>query len=812
MTAEVVPEHYDVFLRVDPLREGFEGRVRIRAKAAKPVSSFSLNASGLEIKSCRVRAGDREVKCEFRLVPEKELLEVKLGEEVSGELEVEVEFSGKYSGDMLGLYTSSWERGRAAVTQFEERFARRAFPCFDHPSLKARFDVTLEVPDFMEAFSNMPPVSAEYVNGWKRVRFRTTPAMPTYLLFFGVGQFVTFPSEDRRVRIVVLPGRERYVDFALKHAYRYLRFFEEYFKVPYPLPKLDLLAVPDFAFGAMENWGAMLFRENLLLYYPGRTTREGLKRLGEVIAHETAHQWFGDLVSPAGWRYIWLNESFATLLSYKALEAVHPDWNVPEMFVANEMEAALYRDALKSTVPIELEKESEKVFGPATSAIIYCKGACFLQMLEDYVGGEAFAKALRRYLEAHKYGSATSEDFWRAVREASGVDVSRFVESWTRQRGYPLIVVEPDGTLRQERFTYLPGGEEGVWVIPLKVGEYSGGEWRVKGFVLDSKEARVNVERPALVNFGRRSFARVMYAREMLDQLLELVEEGAVPAVDRWGLQDDYFALALAGRLGLDGYLELVERRLRREGSLLVASSVSRNLKTVAAVLASRPLADKACEVLRSFMEGVLEVVGWEPREGESIDNGILRGLALARLASLGHREALSRCLEMFERAVRGEAVDPDLREAAFVAAAHELRRDELLRIYETTDSEADRALVLRALSEMPDAGEVEKFLGYVLEKVPARLKFIPIVLSAANRAFTRRAWDWVVENLDSMLKLPETYVERIVDAVAPVSCADRPEEARKLLTTHEKLSKLMVVPQTLERLEVYARLYQRYA
>ena len=811
MSAEVQPEHYDVYLKIDPSREGFEGRVKVRARASRPVKVLRLNAARLEVRSCRVRAGGREVPCEFRLVPKEELLEVALSEEVSGELEVEVEFSGKYSVDMLGLYTSSWEKGRAAVTQFEECYARRAFPCFDHPSLKARFDVTLEVPDYMEAISNMPPVSAEYLDGWKRVRFKTTPMMPTYLLFFAAGQFVTFPAEDRRVRIVVLPGREKYVDFALKHAHKYLKFFEDYLKVPYPLPKLDLIAVPDFAFGAMENWGAMLFRENLLLHYPGRTTRDGLKRVGLVIAHETAHQWFGDLVSPAGWRYIWLNESFATLLGYRALEAVHPDWNVPEMFVEGAMAGALDRDALVHTVPIELEEESEKVFSPATAPIIYSKGACFLQMLEDYVGPGALAEAFRRYLERHAYGAASSDDFWRAVREASGRDISRFVQCWTRQRGYPLVTVEPDGTIRQERFTYLGEKSGELWVLPLRVGEHAGTEWRVKTVVLDSREAKLDVEWPALVNFGRRSIARVYYAGKLLGEVLELLEKGAVPAADRWGLQDDYFALVLAGRLDLNGYLDLVEKRLKKEKSLLVVSSVASNVGRLVRVFAGTPIADRAEKALGAFLESVLSEIGWEPREGEPIDYGIARGIALSRLASLGHKDALSRCLDTFDKVLRGQEVDPDLRQAAFAAAAHQLMYDELLGIYRTTDSEAERVSVLRALSTMPDPDKLRQFLQYVLEKVPLRIRFIPLALALLNKHLVRTAWDWLTSNLDALLKLPTPHLENVIDVVTPFACIGREEDAKKLLTTHDKLKTLLAVPSTLEKLEVYSRLYNRY-
>ncbi len=809
----VSPLHYDIHLKVDPRVEDFRGSVRILVEAEEPVEEVALNSLELKIEKCRVLKEEREIPCSFE--PSGDELKIKLGEKLSGSFTLEIDFAGKFSEKMVGLYRSKWEKGYIAVTQFEEAYARMAFPCFDHPRFKTTFDVTLEVPEFFEAVSNMKPVEITFKDGWKKVRFARTPKMPTYLLFFGVGPFRIYPSKDERVRVVALPCREKYADFALEYAYRYLSFFEEYLKYPYMLPKLDLITVPDFVFGAMENWGAITFRENLLLYYPGRTSKMALKSIGEVIAHEIIHHWFGNLVSPKGWRYIWLNESFATLLSYKALAKVHPEWNVEEMFILNEALGALDRDSLVETHAIELEvsEEAKEIITASTAPIIYNKGACVLSMFEDYVGAEVFARGLKRYLEKFEYGSASSEDFWNTMRKVSGMDVDKFVNCWIKRKGYPLIVVERrNGTvlLRQKRFTYLGSGDGSKWVIPLKIGVLEGGEWKVRRVLMEECEVEVEAKGPILVNFGRSSFARVKYGDDLLEELAELVKEGRIPSVDRWGLQDDFYALTLAGEYGVKEYLEFVKENYRGEDSLLVAWSVLSNIASLKMIFVDKGLLSELERVEEEFLDGVLGKIGWKAWEGEPFDYSILRGVAISNLAGLGREDALKLGLSLFEDVLENRPVDPDLRYAAFRSAAHSLKYSELLKIYEETDSETERIMVLRALSRLPDRDRLEEFLSYALEKVPVRIRYIPVASSVSNKVFTRRSWDWFKENLDALSKLPPIHLERIVNALVPFACIGREEEAEELLKTDEALKKLSIVPATLERLRVYSRLYSK--
>ncbi|RLE71830.1 MAG: hypothetical protein DRJ37_04160 [Thermoprotei archaeon] len=808
---KVSPLHYDIYLRIDPRVEDFEGHVKILVEAKEEIDEIVLNSLELDIKECKAVKNGRIISCRFEVKEDE--LKVKLGERLSGSFILEIGFTGKLSDKMVGLYRSKWEKGYIAVTQLEETHARRAFPCFDHPRFRATFEVTLEVPEFFEAISNMNPVEISFSNGWKKVRFAKTPKMPTYLLFFGVGSFRIYPSEDSRVRVAALPCREKYMDFALGNAYKYVRFFEEYLKYPYMLPKLDLITVPDFIYGAMENWGAITFRENLLLYYPGKTSKSALKRIGEVIAHEIIHHWFGNLVSPKGWRYIWLNESFATLLSYKALADVHPEWNVDEMFVLNETLGALDRDSLVETHPIELEvsEEAKEIITASTAPIIYNKGACILAMFEDYVGSDIFARGLNKYLKKFEYGNASSDDFWSIMREVSGLDVEKFVDCWIRRKGYPVVVVEEKSgkiLLKQKRFTYTGLGDSTRWVIPLKIGIFKNGEWKVHRIVLESESVGINVRGPVLVNFRRGSFVRVKYSSFMLDGLAELIREGKISSVDRWGLQDDFFALTLAGDFNVRNYLDFVKENYRGEDSLLVAWSVLRNLALLKSVFVDRSLFPEIKSVEKQFLNSILKKVSWEPRRGEPFDYSIVRGLAISNLASMGEESALKLGLQFFENILENREVDPDLRYSAFCAAAYKLMYEDLLKIYEETDSETERIMVLQALTKMPNVDKLEEYLDYVLEKVPVRIKFIPLTLISLNKVYVRRSWDWFKANLDTLSKLPSIHLERVVNSIVPFACIGREEEAEELLKTNDVLKKLSIIPATLERLRVYSRLY----
>jgi tricorn protease interacting factor F2/3 len=349
---DLIALNYLIRLVPDLVRFTFDGRVDIQLEASKPVAQIVLNAVELAVWRCSLERPDGGVPCAFRVDPAAEQLCIVLPETVSGQIRIQIDYAGKINDRMAGFYRSRYTRdGRTehiAVTQFEESDARRAFPCLDHPAQKAVFDIELEVDRSLTAVSNTEIKAQEILeNGQKRVVFESTPKMSTYLVFFGVGPFETLQDHvDSRVRVLTLPGQQKFAGYGLEFGRKALQFSESYYGIPYPLSKMDLIAVPDFAFGAMENWGAITFRENLLLHYPDVTSRSGEERICEVIAHEIAHQWFGNLVTPSDWNYLWLNESFATYFGYGVVAHYHPEWEIWQQFLNGTTASAMTRDGL----------------------------------------------------------------------------------------------------------------------------------------------------------------------------------------------------------------------------------------------------------------------------------------------------------------------------------------------------------------------------------------------------------------------------------------------------------------------------------
>ena len=421
----VNPVHYKIHLEPDLSKFIFSGNTQIHVDAIEPVDEIKLNILELAIWRCKVKMGEAPMECSFFVDPKKELLKISLPEKGSGKIMLEIEYMGEINNQMAGFYRSRYvadgQEKYAAVTQFEESDARRAFPCFDHPFKKATFDVEMIVDEDLVAISNGPIKEEKNLgDGRKLVRFHEMPKMSTYLLFFGVGEFEFIEDPgDVLIRVATMPGMSRYGRFGMEFGRKCLRFSEDYYGVPYPIPKLDLIAIADFAAGAMENWGAITFRENLLLLFPDSTSKAGEERICEVIAHEIAHQWFGNLVTPSDWKYLWLNESFATYFGYGVVNEYYPEWDIWDQFLNGQTKTALDRDALHETFPIEIPGGEHVVISVSTAPIIYNKGGSILRQVEGYVGADHFKNGLRRYLKKHEYGCASSHHLWEALEEVS---------------------------------------------------------------------------------------------------------------------------------------------------------------------------------------------------------------------------------------------------------------------------------------------------------------------------------------------------------------------------------------------------------
>jgi tricorn protease interacting factor F2/3 len=824
---EATPLNYRIRLVPDLARFTFEGQVEIRINLPQTASEVVLNAVELAVWSCSLTRSDGRIPCAFHVKPAAEELRIQLPEALSDEILLSIDYVGRINDRMAGFYRSQYaQRGRSrfiAVTQFEESDARRAFPCMDHPARKATFDIEMEVGRGLAAISNTEIRAQEVLKGGrKRVIFETTPPMSTYLVFFGVGEFERLQDPaDGRLRVLTLPGSQKHAGFGLEFGRQALEFSESYYGIPYPLSKLDLVAVPDFAFGAMENWGAITFRENLLLHYPGITSRSGEERICEVIAHEIAHQWFGNLVTPSDWKYLWLNESFATYFGYGVVAHYYPQWEIWQQFLNGTTAAALNRDALLENFPIEIPSGEHLVINTSTAPIIYSKGGSILRQVEGYIGPENFKLGLQRYLKTYAYRSAESRHLWEAFEQASDQPVSAMMQSWVAQPGFPLVTAARQGdslVLSQRRFSYLPNDSGQKWLIPVNLRIFTaGGESRSAAVLMDAAEVRIAIEGDAAafkLNDAQTGFYRVKYADpENLRQLGERVRQKALAPEDRWGLQNDLYALTVAGDTGLNDYLAFLDL-YSKEDAYLPLASIAGNLAH--AYLAAGPETRARIAALAGSWFGMLlERIGYEPRADELHTTALLRDQLLIDAVRYGCREVEGFALKRFADLRQGKAVHADILRSVLQAGAWHGDGQTFAwfdRRFQQSESEHERLNLLTALGCFRGQGEIESVLDYVLSAVPPRNQFIPVVALAANPSAAAILWDWYVSHRSRIEQFHPMLYERVVAAVVPAAGIERPEAVRAFFAGYvQKTEKARdVIRLSLERMEIHLRMRQR--
>ncbi|HVF73789.1 MAG TPA: M1 family metallopeptidase, partial [Acidimicrobiales bacterium] len=533
---DVEPHRYELTLTPDLERFTFAGEERVHVTVHEPVRQVVLNALDLEILEAELVADDgRRIPASVSYDLDEERAVLTLDEEVApGEWWLHATFTGVIAESLRGWYRSTFtgddgEVRTIATTQFEATDARRAFPCWDEPDRKAVFSVTLIVDHDLFAVSNGPIAEDEDLgNGKRQVRFADTMKMSTYLVALVVGPLVATEPLDvdgTPVRVVCVPGKDHLADFALEIAAHSLRYFTAYFGIPYPAEKLDLIALPDFAMGAMENLGAVTFRESVLLTDRAAASRVELERIADVVAHEIAHMWFGDLVTMKWWNGIWLNEAFATFMEIMGVDQFRPDWERWSSFGLDRA-SALLTDGLATTraieFPVEKPSEAEGMFDILT----YEKGGAVLRMLEQYLGEDRFRDGIRHYLRAHEYGNAETTDLWDAIEEASGEPVRATMDSWIFQGGHPVLRVDcgEDGSsvvLRQRRFRYRASDDDADirWQIPVLIRAGVDGAEQRRRLLLSDESATLDFGGKVawvMANDGASGFYRTSYDSELL--------------------------------------------------------------------------------------------------------------------------------------------------------------------------------------------------------------------------------------------------------------------------------------------------------
>ncbi|OLS18661.1 MAG: Tricorn protease-interacting factor F2 [Candidatus Heimdallarchaeota archaeon LC_2] len=782
---DVIPNHYDIVLEPDLNSFKFNGIVKIDITTSEPVSSFTLHGNELEVLDCQILSNSKSEKATWNIDMENQEITIKFNEKLNS-FNAELKFSGELNEKLAGFYRSKFsfngEDHYAAVTQFEESDARRAFPCFDEPVKKATFTITLIIENHLVAISNSHIVEEINLDGnLKKVIFDKTPKMSTYLLFFGVGEFNKITRKTRDYTVSVMASKQHeplntFGDFSLDFAVKSLEYCEDYFAVKYPFTKLDNIATADFAHGAMENYGAILYRENLLLHFPGITNSRLEMIIQMVIAHEITHQWFGNLVSPINWKYLWLNESFATLFGYGIVDYYHPEKKVWEYFVESSTEIALNSDAMIETLPIERPGEGAVGMTVKNAKILYEKGGSVLRQIKNYLGDDNFRDGLRHYLKKFSYKNARSDDLWDSLEEVSGKPVSKLMESWVLQEGYPLITIEKRNnklTLSQNRFTFVNKEFDSNWIVPVSMKYYfENKEPEIIFYLMENTTLNIDIPSDVIAykaNTELTGFYRVRYPSENLAKLSILGVEGKLTAIDKWNLETDLYALLRANKISMDDYLSFISSYVG-ETSRIIVSSISGHLHLLYD-LGKEDTKNKISAVGKEFLEKTLDVIGFEAKDGEDTNISTLRGDLLVNAVIFGSESVKNFAMDKFQIFKEGGKVSADILSAVCQISARETNDLEwFINRFENAENEQMSVTLLFSLGKFTQISHIEKMQNYIFEKVPMRNQTTLIQSLASNPEATSSLWHWYLANLDNFEKLHEYMYQISILAIVTKS------------------------------------------
>ena len=585
---------------------------------------------------------------------------------------------------MAGFYRSSYKDEKTgetkwmATTQMEPTDARRAVPCFDQPDLKATWGVTLIADKELTCLSNMDVKGEKDVGEKKKaVTFNNTPPMSTYLLAFIVAELKYKENNDFRlpIRVYATPGNEQYADFSLDVAAKTLKFYEETFDSPYPLPKMDMVAIPDFSAGAMENWGLVTYRVVDLLYDPKTASVERKQRIAEVVQHELAHQWFGNLVTMDFWEGLWLNEGFATWMSWYSSDKFFPEWKVWETYVVDNLAGALNMDGLRSSHPIEVPVKRVADINQIFDSISYAKGSSILRMVSKYLGEDIFIEGVRRYLKKHAYGNTQTKDLWAALSEVSGKDVEGAMNTWTKKIGYPVITVTEEGNklhLKQNRYLKTadvkPEEDETLWPIFVALRSKDGVDEDIS---FQTRESTIEIKDTDFfkINADQTNIYRTLYTPERLKKLGEAAKAGLLTVEDRAGMLGDSGALATSGYQKTSALLDLVSG-FKNEDNYIVWSEIASRIGSIKSswLFAPQEERDALKAFSRDMFAPVAHKIGWEFKADDDEVLQQLKALAFSTAGMNGDPEVKKAGLELFEKFAAGDldAVNPNIRGSVY--------------------------------------------------------------------------------------------------------------------------------------------------
>ncbi|KAI9794864.1 MAG: Aminopeptidase 2 mitochondrial [Peltula sp. TS41687] len=783
LPANVKPVHYAVTLEPNFDDFTYEGTVTIDLDVKEDTTSITLNTLELEIHQTIIRAGSAvnisNPKLEYDEKTQRTSISLDQKLPAGSEAQLVLTFKGLLNDKLVGFYRSSYTDSASgktkylAVTQFEPTDARRAIPCFDEPSLKATFDVELIADKHLTCLSNMDVALEREVDtrsGVKKaVKFNRTPLMSTYLLAFVVGELNYIETNAFRIPLRVYATPDKNVEhgkYALDLSARTLDLYEKTFDSKFPLPKMDLIAVPDLGAGAMENWGLVTFRLVQLLYDESKSPASTKERIAEYVTHELAHQWFGNLVTMDFWDGLWLNEGFATFMSWFACNSFHPEWKVWQSYVTGTLQEALSLDALRSSHPIEVPVKRADEINQIFDAISYSKGSCVLRMLSTFLSEDAFFEGVRRYLKKHAYGNTETGDLWAALSDASGKDVRKAMEIWTKAVGYPIITVtEDEGSskihVKQNRFlrTGDVKAEEDTTLYPvfLELRTRSGVN---NDLLLEGREK--DIQLPDLdffkLNADHAGIYRTSYTPARLTKLGAAAKEGLLTVEDRTGMIADAGALAASGYQKSSGLLALL-KSFEVEPDFVVWNEI---LIRVSSVRNAWLFEDShVLDGLRAFQRGLVSdkahKMGWAFHEGEDHIQQQFKDLLFGSAGMVGDKTIVQAAFDMFDKFSQGDrkAIDPNIRSSVYRIVLRyggqkeaSKRYDAVLNEFRNADSSEGRYMALGSLGLAEGEDLIQRTLALAMsDEVKSQDTYRAIGSLRSHKAGVEALWRWLQES-----------------------------------------------------------------
>ncbi|HIH13494.1 TPA: M1 family metallopeptidase [Candidatus Woesearchaeota archaeon] len=822
----VIPSHYTITFESEGRK--FQGQASIAIAISKATKVIKLHAKELEIHQAFLQAGTELYPAKITLNPKPEELALHFPHAIRGQAILNINFTGTHNDAMYGFYRSEYQQDGKfqdlLTTQFEAANARACFPCFDEPAFKATFDVSLIVDAKLGTISNMP-IKEEHPQGKgkKKVTFQTSPRMSTYLLYLGVGDFKSISTKKGVVdiRVFTTPDKIKYAPLALEYTKTFLSFFEDYFKIKYPLPKLDIIAIPDFASGAMENWGAITFREIAVLG-DENTSVVVKQNIAITIAHELAHQWFGNLVTMQWWDDLWLNESFATFMSYKAVHAAFPQWDLPLQYFYDTIADALSAVQLESTHPINVVVKTPGEVDEIFDRISYDKGGSVLHMLEDYVGEEHFRAGLTAYLTTFAYKNATKQDLWKAIQKAHRQEgIATMMNRWITLPGYPGITVASSShgfSLRQHRFTLRNASSTVTWPIPVS---YQTHEATVHHIIMDGATATIAGKAPWVkLNDGQHGFYRAFYSPDILQQLGRQIGSRSLSALDAAGIENDVYAAMLTGRYSLDDYLSFVRENCLEAGYPL-NESVSTHLSGLNAITYGKKRYAEVRAVSLLYHTSQLSLLGGERKKEEKNTTTIMRSMTLASLGLIDHPETLLKIKNLLTELQLGKkSIDPNLRGVIYSLSAwqgDEKTWTYLVHRYQEEHLPEEARKLLRALGMFQDKALLQRSLEVGLSST-VRLQdsfMIPMTIGGNPAAGFSLLWNWTKHNWKTLMKTYSSGTHMLSSFVHNLAGADTKEQRQEIKAffarkENDRDDIRMAVRQVLERIDVLMAFMKR--